>query len=163
MNFGVIGGEIRVEDVDSYMNKLKEINGATQLVQADVVAGEKHLKFAIKKAKQSFKENPIANSLEMEILLYTIGTRQINKAIEKAGIRKGKNNVALIYSKKIDPNRLTKEIGLERKDSVLELREEKFDRIKEVFDITQEEITAVGEEKIPKLVREKIALLKLQK
>lgn len=163
MEFKAIGGELEVENIDHLMKKLRNKPQPIQVIRADTVAGEQHLKFAIKKAKKSYQKNPIADSLEIEILLHVAGTRQINKAIQKAGIREGKNKVAIIFPKKINEQELVNEINLRRDDSVLEYTKDKIPHLKKTHNITQKEIEAVGEEKTPLLVRENVALLDLEK
>lgn len=161
--FEITGGKIQIKDVDKFINKLSKKDFPIQVIKADLIAGEDHLKFSIQKAKKSMKKNPISDSLSIEILLYVLGERQINKAIEKAGIKKGKNEVALIYPKKIDKKQLFQEIGLKPKQNLLKYKETKIPRIKKAYDITQKEIEAVGKQKIPKLVKERVALLELKK
>lgn len=163
MKTRILGGELDIRDLENYLDNLKDLSYPVQVLRAGVVAGEKHLEFATNKAIESFESNPISDSLSMEILLYVMGTRQISKAIEVAGVSEGKNNVAAVALTEKEEERIAEEINLEINKSVLELKESKIPEIKEVFDITDREIEAVGEDKISKLVRERVALLKLEK
>ncbi len=163
MNPIIIGGTVEINEVNDFMDKLKSKPYPIQVIKADLLANKDHLVFATEKARESFEKNPISNSLSMEILLYAVGDRQINKAIEKAGVDKGKNKIGLVSFNENEISDLINEIGLKRNDEVLEFKKEKINKIKDVFDITDREIEAVGEKKIPLLVKERIALLDLRK
>jgi len=93
----IIQGTIYIEDIEEFLRKLKAVgiknNTTIQALDADKLAGEKHVMFAVEKALNSFKAGRnIANDLAKEILLYAAGTRQINKAIH-LGIHKGQNKM----------------------------------------------------------------------
>jgi KEOPS complex subunit Cgi121 len=60
---------------------------AIMLIDAQAVAGIKHLKACILNSIKAFtQKNQISKSLNVEILLYLSGYRQISKAIERIGI-----------------------------------------------------------------------------
>src|SRR5660397_211785 len=95
----ILEGTVFIENKELFLKKIKEIitgkNLAIQAFDADKLAGKEHLIFAVEKALDSFKKGTnIANDLSKEIMLYTAGTRQINRAI-KIGVHDGWNNIAL--------------------------------------------------------------------
>ncbi|MCZ7372697.1 MAG: KEOPS complex subunit Cgi121 [Candidatus Methanoperedens sp.] len=155
----ILEGKISIDDVDEFLHKIKTIskekNIVIQAMDADKLAGEEHVRFAVEKAINSFKTGAnIANDLSKEILLYAAGTRQIAKAV-KLGIHKGQNNVALVAVG--DAPDLSGLVEIEP-EHVLAYNDSKKEAIMKIFGITNEEIEAVGEDKIPELVIERVAL-----
>lgn len=156
----ILEGTVFIEGLDEFLNKLKTIskekNIPIQAFDADKLAGEEHVRFAVKKAINSFEsKRNIANDLAKEIMLYVSGTRQINKAM-RLGIHKGENNIVLVaIGEKPDLSAFDEIIP----KPVLQYDESKKEAIMQAFNITNEEIKAVGEEKIPELVLERVALV----
>lgn len=106
------------------------------------------VEFAAKKALNAWNSGKrISKSLAMEIMLYYSATRQIETAKKIAGL---KRVVAVV----LDEKRFA-EIGF---------KEEKFspeydmELIKEHYQISEEELEIAGIEKLPLLIRERIAL-----
>ncbi|SNQ61586.1 KEOPS complex subunit Cgi121 [Candidatus Methanoperedens nitratireducens] len=156
----ILEGTIFIDNVESFLDKIKKIskekNITIQVLDADKLAGKEHIKFAVEKAMNSFKTGTnIANDLAKEIMLYASGTRQISKAI-RLGIHKGENNIALVAVGEEADLSAFNEI---KPKPVLEYNESKKEAVMEVFNITDEEIEAVGKEKIPELVLERVALV----
>lgn len=156
----ILEGTIFIDNVESFLDKIKKIskekNITIQVLDADKLAGKEHIKFAVEKAMNSFKTGTnIANDLAKEIMLYASGTRQISKAI-RLGIHKGENNIALVAVGEETDLSAFNEI---KPKPVLEYNESKKEAVMEVFNITDEEIEAVGKEKIPELVLERVALV----
>jgi KEOPS complex subunit Cgi121 len=160
----ILEGAIFIEDIEMFLMKLKEKRNRKDTVilalDADKLAGEKHLMFAIEKAMNSFKTGRnIAKDPGKEIMLYAAGTRQINRAM-KIGVHNGKNNIALIG--------IGEDIDLSAFDEIVQGNVLQYDRSKnrmlmDFFKITHEEIKAVGEDKIPELVLERVALVDVMK
>lgn len=156
----ILEGTIRIDNVDEFLHKLKktskEKNITIQALDADKLAGEEHIRFAVEKAVNSFRAGTnVANDLAKEIMLYAAGTRQISKAM-RLGIHKGQNNIVLVaVGEAVDIS----EFNEIRPGSVLQYSEPKKEAIMQAFNITKEEIKAVGEEKIPELVLERVALV----
>ena len=155
----IIEGKVPIDNVEEFLQKLKKIslekNLTLQALDADKIAGEEHIRFAVEKAINSFKTGTnIANDLSKEIMLYAAGTRQINKAV-KLGIHKGENNIVIVA---VGDSELS---GFDeiRPEPVLAYRESKKEALMKAFGITNEELEAVGEEKIPDLVLERVALV----
>ncbi len=156
----IIEGTILIDNIEKYLQKLKRIskekNIVIQALDADKLAGEEHLRFAVEKAIRSFKTGRnIANDLAKEIMLYAAGTRQINKAI-RLGVHNGENNIALVaIGEDIDVlefNEITSK-------PVIQYNKSKNDTLMEIFNITEEETKSVGNDKIPELVLERVALV----
>lgn len=104
--------------------------------------------FAVKKAIKNWNlGNRISKSIAIEILLYYSATRQIDIAKRLAGTKKV---VAVV----LDENEFSN-IEFEEKDFIPE-----FDLklIVNHYQISEEELKIVGEQKISLLIRERIAL-----
>jgi len=156
----ILEGTVSIDDVEEFLQKLKKISKETNItiaaLDADKLAGEEHVRFAVEKAVRSFESGKnIANDLAKEIMLYASGSRQITKAV-KLGIHKGQNKVVLVAVGEIPTLSGFDEISPE---PVLAYNDSKKEAIMETFGITNEEIEAAGEEKIPELVIERVALL----
>ena len=160
----ILEGTILIDNTELFLKKIREIskdkNIVIQALDADKLAGREHLMFAIEKAMNSFKTGRnIANDLAKEIMLYAAGTRQISRAI-KIGIHNGKNNIALVA--------IGENIDLSGFDditpcNVLQYNDSKNRALMDIFNITEEEINAVGSDKIPELVLERVALVDVLK
>ena len=156
----ILEGTIFIDNTELFLKKLRDIskdkNIVIQAFDADKLAGREHIMFAIEKAMNSFKTGRnIANDLAKEIMLYAAGTRQISRAI-KIGIHNGKNNIALVA--------IGEDIDLSGFDditpgNVLQYNGSKNRALMDIFNITEEEINAVGPDKIPDLVLERVALV----
>lgn len=160
----ILEGTIFIEDIEIFLTKIKEIRKGKDIVilalDADKLAGKNHLMFAIEKAMNSFKTGRnIANDLGKEIMLYVSGTRQINRAM-KIGVHNGKNNIVLVaIGEEID---LSVFDEITPKD-VVHYEGSKNRALRDIFNITDEEIKASGVDKIPELVLERVALVDVLK
>ncbi|MBN1323744.1 MAG: hypothetical protein JW986_07080 [Methanotrichaceae archaeon] len=140
----------------SAIKDLSNSEGCTiQALDADMVASERHAYFAAEKAEKAFHDGRnVAKDLGMEILRYASGERQIGKALWM-GVSDETVRVAIITvsSKEKGPNLE----GLIEEDAIGP--RPRMDLIREAFKISEEEISAVGEAKIPDLVLERVALV----
>jgi tRNA threonylcarbamoyladenosine modification (KEOPS) complex Cgi121 subunit len=144
-----------------------------QFFDAELIATQEHLYFAVLNALQAFKNKiNLSKSPAMETLLYASAEGQIQKAIELCGINPQTKNMAVTIIGE-DPKQiqtaidaLTKGIGSEPDLSVLKLTKTKEIKIKKVFKITKEELKTVENNNQKKaildLVIEQIALLATQ-
>ena len=138
-------GELVVDDVSSFKVDYATFINSKYVVSLDVV------EYAAKKAVENWNRGRrISRSLSIEILLYYAATRQIKDAL-KLGIARGKNRVAAVI---LDESRMA-EIGF----TETEFRPEyDVDSVIEFYGITDDEIEITGVEKLPLLVKERIAL-----
>jgi len=144
-----------------------------QFFDAELIATQEHLYFAVLNALQAFKDKTnISKSLAMETILYASAQRQIKKAINRAGIKPQTQNMALVIvgddPKQIETTNeaVTKSLGSEPDERVLDLTKNKEAKIKAAFEITDEEIKVLenGNQKkaLTNLVIERVALLSTQ-
>ena len=165
---------VKLDNVASFLNQFRaQTKGAPiQLFDAKNVAGFEHLYFAAINALNSFeKKTNISNNLEVEALLFASGQRQITKAVEMLGIKKGTSKIAALIlaenheQKTSYTDLVTKLVPGERNDNVFNLTDEKMVSIKKMFDISDLEIEAslknegAEKETVIDLVIERMALL----
>jgi KEOPS complex subunit Cgi121 len=165
------GYEIRqakmtVTDRDECLRLIQEIarNHSTRIVcfDAEKLAGREHADAAIRHAQRSIlSAKPISNSFEMEALLFAAGSRQCSVA-SLFGIHNGENNlfVCLYPVKEEVWKALSYHMHFiaEPWDTWSAL---KIETMISLFGITQDELEAVGQERIKDLILERIALLEV--
>lgn len=165
---------VQIKDVNSFLEQLKKKNmgAAVQVFDTKHVAGPQHLYFAALHALNAFDKNTtISNNLSVEALLYASAQRQIKKAVQMLGIKQDSSELAAVImtekgNKK--PDRLTQITEIvpgERDDTVIELTDNKVEKIKKVFMISDLELEAklkkkgLEKEALTDLVIERMALL----
>ena len=172
LNLTIIGGRVDILDINDFMNSIKKFsdryNLIIQVFDAHLVYSRNHILSAISHAIRAIKEKRNrTNSLEMEILLYASGERQLKHAISKIGVKEGKNReiVLLILdtSHKYNLPRITskilRDLHIHQDNSVINGNLETLIR----FGIRQEEIDTIMKHKYEDLILEKIALVDIMK
>jgi KEOPS complex subunit Cgi121 len=165
----IVGGSVDIKDVRAFIAKLtaigKECGVTVQAVNADRIAGRAHIEFAADKAVVAFREKRnLARDLGMEVMLYLRGRRQIEKALE-LGVHEGKNNLAIVIIGDRPGAAEEKVMAmLDKVDgTVVDYHHGKDEMLMRLYEITPAEIEVVGRERMPLLVRERSALLELEK
>jgi KEOPS complex subunit Cgi121 len=168
---GVMGALTDVQDIDAMLKILATIDKRShtigQIFDADRIAGKKHLVHAAKLAltAQATRMN-FADSLNIELVCWASGLRQIVRAFDRVGVRKGCNRVAILMIGKSreDVKRAQtetlRELNMNRDDKVLDVNSNKISMLMKAFDISERELEIAP---IEKLVLEKVALLSLQR
>ena len=148
-------------------------NVGIQFFDAELIATQEHLYFAVLNALQAFKNKTnLSNSPAMETLLYASAQRQIQKAIERCGIKPQTKSMALIIIGE-DPKQIentldaiSKSVCCEPDESVLEIKKSKEPKIKKAFEITETELKIIEnsnqKKAIADLIIERVALLGTQ-
>jgi len=154
--------------------KENQLNIELQFFDADLVATQEHLYFAVLNALQAFQNKTnISKSLAVEAMLYASALRQIQKAIQRCGIKPGTTSMAVVI---IGENPAEIEtlleaiavcVGAEPDETVLEMNEVKLEKIKEAFQVKAEEIKTIMknsnlDEAVVSLIIERAALLATQ-
>jgi len=154
--------------------KRKTSHADIQFFDAELIASQEHLYFAVLNALQAFQNKTnISKSIAMETMLYASAQRQIQKAIQRGGIKPETTSMAVIIigenPKQIETvlQAITECVGVEPDEKVLEMSKVKEKKIKETFQITDEELKTVmknenREEAVVNLVVERVALLATQ-
>jgi tRNA threonylcarbamoyladenosine modification (KEOPS) complex Cgi121 subunit len=169
---------VKINQAKEFLDKVSKEKPAgveVQFFDAKRVATWQHLYFAALNALTAFKNKEnISKSLAMETLLYAAAERQITRAVELVGIAATSSDVAvLIIGKetcKMESalSMVSKNIGGQRDEKVLELSKDKVATIQTVFDISEAELRTVMEKNdvekaMTDLVVEKMALLATQR
>ncbi len=181
LNCKIVAGIVSIKSVDDFLSVLREIAQkyavTIQAMDAELIAGEEHIKSAVKKAIRAVeKRKSITSDLSLEILLYAAGKRQIERALTM-GVTEGDKKVAIVIvdvTSKKDLGEVAEEV--KRKTGIvdapiqdweleleLEDNEHKKEKLKKFFAISEEELNAVGEKKLKILVLERVALLDVLK
>jgi tRNA threonylcarbamoyladenosine modification (KEOPS) complex Cgi121 subunit len=145
-----------------------------QFFDAELIATQEHLFFAILNTLEAFKNKTnVSKSQAMETMLYASAQRQIQRAIDRCGIKPQTTKMAVILIGE-DPGEMalaleeiTKNVGTEPDISVLEMTKSKEEKIVKSFEMTEEELKTVmkvncRERAIVNLVVERVALLSTQ-
>ena len=113
--YKIFGAEGIVDKKEKILEKItffsKKNNLKIQVFDADLINGKNHLITSLNHALRSIEqEKNSTNSIEMEVLLYSSGERQLKLAIKKMGIKNNSkkfaflliNNECIINKNKID-------------------------------------------------------------
>lgn len=168
---GIIGGRAVVEDIDWVLQKLSSVDGkyntVSQVFDASRIAGKGHLLHAARLALMAHSAGErFASSLAVELVCWTAGLRQIDKALERVGIRRGTKELAILTigdnQEQVEKAQsdLTRELRIERDDNVVELSPKKARRLREVFSLPK---NLAENADVQKLLLERVALLSLEK
>ncbi|SFM85526.1 KEOPS complex subunit Cgi121 [Methanolobus profundi] len=169
MEFMIIGGSLYVESVPELLSRLRSIsslyNTTIQAMDADRIAGEEHVLFAIRKALRAIENGSnMARDMGIEIMRYAAGKKQIEEAFSM-GVHEGDMDIVFVV---LGEEKEVKDSVMALKDiiaetSVLDYSDTKRDIILEQFLISDKEIQAVGEDMIPSIVLERVALVDVLK
>ncbi len=143
-----------------------------QFFDAQLIATAQHLWFAVLNALQAFKgKTNLSKTPAMETMLYASAQRQIQRAIDRCGIKPQTTNLAVVIigdspsQVQTQLQQVTDFLGLDADRNVLEMTESKAEKIAKTFRIAKEEVETVGgplELAIVNLVIERVALLATQ-
>ncbi len=167
---GVAGGQVKVRNIDELLQKLAKIDGKnktiSQTLDASRIAGKKHLLHAAHLALIAHATGKnFAQSLDIELLCWVAGLRQIEQALERVGVHKGELSVALLtIGNSREQVRRTQEealyrLEIKRDDKVLEVTPEKTSDLSKTFSIHERELDVTS---VDELILERVALLSLQ-
>ncbi len=129
-----------------------------QALDADLVVSERHLEFAAGKALHAFAcGRNVAKDPGVEILRYASGERQIERALAM-GVSDSTERIALVMASSggewPSPSELSALVESDGLGCSF-----KTEAVRETFNISSEEIEAVGGARIPDLVLERVALV----
>lgn len=152
-----------ISNSEEVLGTARDAGGAdasVQLMRASMVFGRIHLESAIDHAIRSFEQGRNAsNSLATETLLYASGTRQIDRAIKKMGIREDDSEIALVAFGEFSLAELLENANFKRDDSVLDGDVSMLIE----YGISEKEIASIPESKVFDLVLERVAMVDLLK
>ena len=164
---------VQIASIDALLTKIRTVAAIPlQFFDATFIASEKHLLFATVSALTAFEQGyRISENLEVEILLYASGHRQISRAIKLIGLKRDSSEIAAVFltaslkeAEKMEA-KISKVVPGLRDDSVLGLQEGKVVRLINAFEVTDREMKAVANEtespweSLVKIIIERSALL----
>jgi tRNA threonylcarbamoyladenosine modification (KEOPS) complex Cgi121 subunit len=169
-------GNVKIEDAEEFLKTIRKEKqtACVQFFNAELVATWQHLYFAALNALVAFRnKRNISKNVAMEVMLYASAQRQIRKAIALIGVKRDSVNVAAVI---IDENpdlvktalrMVSRRIGVEPDETVLELSRGKVQSILRAFDVSERELETVMkknslEQALVNLVVERMALLSTQ-
>lgn len=163
--YAIIPVRVFIQDRAEFLETIRktgETYGVTIVcLNRNMIAGFEHVKTALVHAIRAWKEDRmIARSLEIEVLLYAAGTRQTGQ-IGPFGPEKGNNDCYLCI---IPPKPEAAASLLAWMDEVRDedwnvMSGEKTGGLIEFFGITPEELEVTGPDRVTDLIRERCALL----
>ena len=177
MNISILHATGSITDIEKIVNDIdalgKKYKVLIQVVNGDLIFSKLHIISAMEHAIRSFQHNQNATStLNLELLLYIAGERQIHKAIKKVGITYKTTNFLIIITSEIKgfkgyDGKLSNTI----RDSVLtttQLTQINSDitgnrATLKKFGISDKELNTVRSEQYEGLILEKIAMVDLIK
>lgn len=168
----LVEGRLDTGDVDGFLDSVEEIAErhavAAQAFDTRYLESPRHLEHAVSKARRACERGEeVADTFAMEVMLYVAGTRQISVATE-TGVRAGGCDtvVALTPPPGARETQTVPEPAVEETEALLSSEEVDYlDRrtAMEFFEVSDEEMEAVGEQKLGLLVLERVALLDVNK
>lgn len=148
MNLQILGFKGEISSVGKTLNEINSIKKDLEIIQllnADAVAGKRHIEHGVNQAFLAFERGEnLANDLSVEICLRCSAQRQISKAFDLLGLKEGKMNLCAIL---IDCGDYTSELSslFTKDDSVLCHDVEK---LKEIYSISDDELGIMDVEDI---------------
>jgi len=168
----IICGTVKIPNLSSFLKIVSSIASENKVIiqglNADLIAGERHLHLAIKKALGAIAAGKnTAKDPGIEIMRYAAGQRQIEKSFS-IGLHEGVNNAVFVLFGEIENlisvlSSIRNLIDEKPCSELLDYSNSKKSGILSLFDITDAEIEATGEEHIPELVIERVSLTDFSK
>lgn len=142
---GLKGEIISVTETLNQINSIKKDSEIIQLLNADAVAGKRHIEHGVNQAFLAFERSEnLANDLSVEICLRCSAQRQISKAFDLLGLKEGKMNLCAVL---IDCDDYTSELS-----SLFDLNDDVLcpdvEKLKEIYSISDAELSIMDVEDI---------------
>ncbi|MBE6505687.1 MAG: hypothetical protein E7Z73_08140 [Methanobrevibacter millerae] len=148
MDLQILGFKGDISSVGETLNQINSIKKDSEIIQllnADAIAGKRHIEHGVNQAFLAFERGEnLANDLSVEICLRCSAQRQISKAFGLLGLKEGKMNLCAIL---IDCDDYTSELSslFDLDDNVLVADAEK---LKEIYSISDDELNIMDVEDI---------------
>ena len=100
MNLNILGLEGEINSISETLNQVNSIKKDSEIIQllnADAIAGRRHIEHGVNQAFLAFERGEnLANDLSVEICLRCSAQRQISKAFDLLGLKEGPMNLCAI-------------------------------------------------------------------
>ncbi|MDD1728728.1 MAG: hypothetical protein LUQ50_06625, partial [Methanospirillum sp.] len=148
----------KVENLQHFLQYLRSIGKQSKITlicfNREAMVGISHVKTAIQFALRSFSsDSPISRSIEVEALLFAAGTRQTG-LVGPFGIHTGDNEsyLCVLPPREEIKEKLENVMEFVYQDDWEKLSREKIERLKDLYGISEAEITISGVGRLPDLV-----------
>ncbi|HPS90974.1 MAG TPA: KEOPS complex subunit Cgi121 [Methanothrix sp.] len=132
-------------------------NCIVQALDADKIASERHIRFAVEKALAAFSEQRnVAKDAGMEIMRYAAGEKQIERALFMRVSDRTERIALVLVGRPPLPDGWELSGIIDQDGNGCQFCAKS---LMEAFNISPEELSAVGEERIEDLVIERVALV----
>ncbi|ABE52273.1 Protein of unknown function DUF509 [Methanococcoides burtonii DSM 6242] len=169
MDIQLIEGSLVIDELQRFLKGLSSIASEHDVIiqgmDAGKIAGKAHIDHAISKAMKAMENGTnIAKDLGVEMMRYASGKKQIGEAFS-IGLSEGRLDVVfIIIGAPVNVGEAAKKISsLVELSDVLKYSVSKNEQLISQFSITDAELEAVGEDRIPELVLERVALVDILK
>ena len=148
MDLKIIGLKGKIDSVSDTLNQINSIKKDSEIIQllnADAVAGRRHIQHGVNQAFLAFeRDENLANDLSVEICLRCSAQRQISKAVNLLGLKEGSMNLCAVL---IDCDDYTSQLSslFTLDDDVLT---PDVGKLKEIYDINDDELEIIDVENI---------------
>lgn len=148
MNLQILGFKGEISSVGETLNQINSIKKDSEIIQllnADAVAGKRHIEHGVNQAFLAFERGEnLANDLSVEICLRCSAQRQISKAFDLLGLKEGPMNLCAIL---IDCDDYSSELS-----SLFVLDDDVLipdvDKLKDIYSIDDDELNIMDVEDI---------------
>ncbi|MBI5680440.1 MAG: hypothetical protein HZC47_06075 [Methanobacterium sp.] len=153
-----------MQDVGNFSDLMKKINEISndctiQLLNSDGIAGREHILHATVHAIKSFKRDEnIANDLGLEICVRASAQRQISKALDILGLKKGEMNICAVFVGCNNDSMSKLDVLLDKRDN--NVLKPDINVLKNIYKISDDEIETAGS--IENVMIERTSLLILE-
>ena len=167
-----VGGKASIDSIESFIESInyfsEEHSLLIQVFNAEMICGKRHLQSAVEHAIRALNQQRMSTqSIQMEVLLYASGERQLKHAIPKMGVKQGRGLIAILFlrasgtkqSLRNDINLFLKTFQIKRDDSVLDVSERKIQN----WGFSKKEMTTINTDSYEDLILEKIAIVDIIK
>ena len=172
MMYKILGGNIEINEIEPFINEInkfaREKEMHIQVFDASMICGKVHLESAILHTIRADEQQRMAaQTLEMELMLYASGERQLTKAIPKIGVKKDQTTIALALLSKHHSDKMLgsiidvieKRFHIKKDDSLLNISIEKMRR----WEISESIINNLSEDEYEDVILEKVAYVDIIK
>ena len=148
MDLNILGLKGQINSVGETLNKINSIKKDSEIIQllnADAIAGRRHIEHGVNQAFLAFERGEnLANDISVEICLRCSAQRQISKAFDLLGLKEGPMNLCAILIDCDDySSQLSSLFNLD--DDVLN---PDVDVLKEIYGISDDELEIIDVENI---------------
>lgn len=166
----ITGGHAQTPKVEEILKVLVETgkiyDTTNQIFDASRIAGKEHIVHAVKMALDAREAGrEFADSPNIELICWTAGSKQIDLAIDRVGLREdtrevavatvGKDREATIKSQE----KILKKLQIDADEDVLKVDEKKATTIRKVFSLSKSQLDIAP---LKEIMLERIALLSLE-